>query len=70
MSGLTCPECGYTKSLVVDSRPCADGIRRRRECEKCGKRWRTYEFSNDMVKRIKNRAFLLGTNEAEAEAET
>lgn len=68
MAGMVCPECGHNKSLVVDSRPCADGIRRRRECEQCGKRWSTYEFSNDMAKRIKNRAFLMGLEEGKGNA--
>jgi transcriptional repressor NrdR len=37
--------CGHTESRVVDSRPTDEGsaIRRRRECEKCGRRFTTYE---------------------------
>ena len=43
---MKCPFCGYTDSKVIDSRPSADGstIRRRRECQECGKRFTTYEI--------------------------
>ena len=39
------PFCGYIDTKVIDSRPIEDGnaIRRRRECEKCGRRFTTYE---------------------------
>ena len=42
---LKCPVCAHPDSKVVDSRPTSDGgvIRRRRECEHCGKRFTTYE---------------------------
>ena len=42
---MKCPYCGHPESKVVDSRPNgeADNIRRRRECEHCGKRFTTYE---------------------------
>ena len=42
---MKCPVCYHPDSKVVDSRPTADGgmIRRRRECEHCGKRFTTYE---------------------------
>ena len=42
----TCPHCGYEESKVVDSRHSEDGlsIRRRRECNSCGKRFTTYEI--------------------------
>ena len=40
---MKCPACAYTDSKVIDSRPSADGstIRRRRECQECGKRFTT-----------------------------
>lgn len=42
---MRCPNCGFTESKVVDSRPTEDaGIRRRRECLNCGKRFTTYEI--------------------------
>lgn len=42
---MKCPYCGYNESKVVDSRPTDEeaAIRRRRECEKCAKRFTTYE---------------------------
>ena len=43
---MKCPNCGYEESRVVDSRPLTkdNGIRRRRECEKCRNRFTTYEY--------------------------
>jgi len=42
---MKCPYCGFTQDRVVDSRESkeADSIRRRRECERCQKRFTTYE---------------------------
>lgn len=42
---MRCPYCCYLQSRVVDSRQSEDGttIRRRRECEGCGRRFTTYE---------------------------
>lgn len=42
---MRCPNCENPDTKVVDSRPVEDGsaIRRRRECEKCGFRFSTYE---------------------------
>lgn len=40
---MKCPHCGEANSRVVDTRSTGDGIRRRRECESCGKRFTTYE---------------------------
>lgn len=42
---MKCPYCGFTQDKVVDSRESkeADSIRRRRECERCNKRFTTYE---------------------------
>jgi transcriptional repressor NrdR len=40
---MNCPYCAYTKSKVTDKRSSPDGIRRRRECLKCKKRFTTYE---------------------------
>ena len=42
---MKCPFCGYEDTKVVDSRAHDDNsvIRRRRLCEKCGKRFTTYE---------------------------
>ena len=42
---MKCPYCGFDESKVVDSRSSEDklAIRRRRECQKCSKRYTTYE---------------------------
>ncbi len=42
---MRCPYCNHNGTRVLDSRPINDGksIRRRRECESCGKRFNTYE---------------------------
>lgn len=42
---MKCPFCGVQDTKVIDSRPADDNssIRRRRQCEVCGKRFTTYE---------------------------
>ena len=41
---MKCPGCGSLDSRVLDSRPTADGsVKRRRECNGCGRRFNTYE---------------------------
>ena len=42
---MKCPYCGRDNTRVIDSRPAEDGgsIRRRRECDACGRRFTTYE---------------------------
>lgn len=42
---MKCPYCGQSEQKVLDSRPARDGgaIRRRRECEGCGRRFTTFE---------------------------
>jgi len=42
---MKCIYCGCEESRVIDSRSTEDGasIRRRRECENCGRRFTTYE---------------------------
>jgi len=42
---MRCPYCKEDDDKVVDSRPCEDGdvIRRRRECNKCGRRYTSHE---------------------------
>jgi transcriptional repressor NrdR len=42
---MRCPKCGCQDDKVIDSRVSREGatIRRRRECEKCGHRFTTYE---------------------------
>ena len=42
---MKCPFCGSDDTKVIDSRPADDNcsIRRRRSCDKCNKRFTTYE---------------------------
>ena len=42
---MKCPYCGTDDTKVIDSRPAEENnaIRRRRQCEKCNKRFTTYE---------------------------
>lgn len=42
---MKCPYCNEGDTKVIDSRPADDNssIRRRRQCDRCGKRFTTYE---------------------------
>lgn len=48
---MKCPYCDNSDTKVVDSRPTDEGatIRRRRECEKCNKRFTTYEKIEEVL---------------------
>lgn len=48
---MKCPFCSETENKVVDSRLSKDArtIRRRRECLGCGKRFTTYEHTEDLL---------------------
>jgi transcriptional repressor NrdR len=48
---MRCPFCDNPDTKVIDSRPTEEGqaIRRRRECEKCGKRFTTYEKVEEIM---------------------
>jgi transcriptional repressor NrdR len=47
---VKCPYCGYREDKVVDSRATSEesAVRRRRECLKCGKRFTTYEYVEEV----------------------
>jgi transcriptional repressor NrdR len=51
---MRCPWCGHETTRVVDSRPAVDGtaIRRRRECDSCGRRFTTFERSDALALRV------------------
>ena len=54
---MKCPFCGNEEDKVIDSRTSQEGrsVRRRRECEKCGKRFTTYEYvENVSLNVVKN----------------
>lgn len=40
---MKCPNCGFTESKVIDSRPTDNAIRRRRSCCSCNRRFTTLE---------------------------
>lgn len=40
---MNCPHCSNTSHKVIDTRDTGDSIRRRRQCQKCGQRFTTYE---------------------------
>lgn len=58
---MKCPYCGNEDTRVIDSRPTDEGqaIRRRRGCDKCQKRFTTYEKLEEniimVVKKDKSR---------------
>jgi transcriptional repressor NrdR len=47
---MTCPFCGFKQDRVIDSRESKEGdvIRRRRQCDKCERRFTTYERSDEI----------------------
>ena len=51
---MWCPFCSHENTRVVDSRLTRDGmqIRRRRQCERCGSRFNTYEAPEIKAPRI------------------
>jgi len=51
---MRCPYCGYKEDKVVDSRSTSEesAVRRRRECLKCGKRFTTYEYIEEVSMRV------------------
>ena len=48
---MRCPFCENSDTKVIDSRPTEDkhAIRRRRECDRCNKRFTTYEKVEEML---------------------
>lgn len=50
---MQCPYCGEGDSRVVDTRATGDGIRRRRECQACRKRFTTYEQISEALLIVK-----------------
>jgi transcriptional repressor NrdR len=54
---MRCPFCSFHDTKVVDSRPDKGGatIRRRRECESCGKRFTTHERVEEMLPQVQKK---------------
>ncbi|MGH8282308.1 MAG: transcriptional regulator NrdR [Gammaproteobacteria bacterium] len=51
---MHCPFCDHEDTKVIDSRLAGEGaqVRRRRECEKCGERFTTFESAELVMPRI------------------
>ena len=69
---LTCPKCGCSYTLIIDSRKddteknLNDYIRRRRVCEECDERFTTYEITKndfDMLVQFKRLVNKIANNE-------
>ena len=52
---MKCPYCNG-ESAVIDSRASADGVRRRRECPDCKRRFTTYERVGDLNVKVLKRS--------------
>ncbi len=63
-------KCNHIHSKVVDSRYTTGGIRRRRECMECGKRFTTYESWSDVedIQEDKEKYYDLYQKEVEKNA--
>ena len=48
---IPCPHCGGYYSAVIDVRPAAAGVFRRRECAACHRRYNTEETYRPYVRR-------------------
>ncbi len=51
---MQCPYCKEDDDRVINSRPSVDGsyVKRRRECNSCGRRYTTYERIEESVLRV------------------
>ncbi|WP_041717871.1 transcriptional regulator NrdR [Alkalilimnicola ehrlichii MLHE-1] len=54
---MRCPYCQFEDTRVIDSRLASEGeqVRRRRECNRCGERFTTYETAELALPRIVKR---------------
>ncbi len=54
---MHCPFCNHEETKVIDSRLAGEGrqIRRRRECQKCGERFTTFETAELVMPRLVKR---------------
>ncbi len=50
---MHCPHCGHDRHKVIDTRDAGDAIRRRRQCQRCGQRFTTYEHVAPSLQVIK-----------------
>lgn len=59
---MDCPQCKSDNSIVLDSRPHPQYVRRRRKCRTCCHRWSTVETALDIAKLLKTITKLEKTN--------
>jgi transcriptional repressor NrdR len=54
---MHCPFCSHEDTKVIDSRLAGEGmqVRRRRECERCGERFTTFESAELVMPRVVKR---------------
>ena len=54
---MHCPFCNHEDTKVIDSRLAGEGrqVRRRRECQRCGERYTTYETAELVMPRVVKR---------------
>jgi len=54
---MHCPFCSHEDTKVIDSRLAGEGmqVRRRRECERCGERFTTFETAELVMPRVVKR---------------
>ncbi len=64
---MRCPYCDTDHDRVVDSRPSDEGsaVRRRRECQACGRRFTTYERHEEVPLLVRKRSGLVEPFERE-----
>lgn len=53
---MICPFCKFPESKVIDSRPKDDRIKRRRECNRCGARFTTFEIIEKPMLMVEKRS--------------
>ncbi len=53
--GIHCPYCGCTFSSVVNTEQIMNGIKRRRECQECGMRYNSFEYSANEERSLRQR---------------
>lgn len=49
---MHCPTCQHGQHFVVKTESDGQGIRRRRQCTRCGHRWNTYEGMANLEKEL------------------
>lgn len=52
---MHCPDCNGDRTRVIDTAPSTDAVRRRRECQRCGFRFTTYERPEWDTQQVKKR---------------